>query len=348
MLGNKQFELSNHLGNVLTTVSDRKIPHTSDNITIDYYTSDITSAQDYYAFGQLMPGRNWSSNSYKFGFNGKLNDNEVFGATGSFQDYGMRMYDTRTCRFMGVDPLTSKYPMLTPYQFASNTPIQAIDLDGLEGLQYLQIMKTSNNDKTVIKRIVEVDVHVAVSQKAESNHFKSSEVKSIESNLNKEYNNNEYKDANGNEVEFVFNMIEFDVDNTTSEDYAKKLKINSDNYIKTKNGITMAAKGFVIEKSNLDGNTQGSTRQNHVKISKTANNSSHTEAHETGHIFLNYSNSPIITVSEHENAGGIFKYAEVDNMGNTLSPTEDLNQDNVNIFLKTLPEVNDNIIINYE
>ena len=51
MLGNKQFELSNHLGNVLTTVSDRKIPHTSDNITIDYYTSDITSAQDYYAFG---------------------------------------------------------------------------------------------------------------------------------------------------------------------------------------------------------------------------------------------------------------------------------------------------------
>ena len=35
-------------------------------------------------------------------------------------------------RFLSVDPLTSKYPMLTPYQFASNTPIQAIDLDGLE------------------------------------------------------------------------------------------------------------------------------------------------------------------------------------------------------------------------
>jgi pimeloyl-ACP methyl ester carboxylesterase len=28
--------------------------------------------------------------------------------------------------------LTSKYPELTPFQFASNTPIQAIDLDGLE------------------------------------------------------------------------------------------------------------------------------------------------------------------------------------------------------------------------
>ena len=136
MLGNKQFELSNHLGNVLTTVSDRKLPHTSDNITIDYYTSDITSAQDYYPFGQLMPGRNWSSNEYKFGFNGKLNDDEVFGATGSFQDYGMRMYDTRTCRFWGVDPITKKFPYLTPYQFASNRPIDGIDLDGLEYYTY--------------------------------------------------------------------------------------------------------------------------------------------------------------------------------------------------------------------
>jgi len=32
----------------------------------------------------------------------------------------------------GVDPLTKKYPELTPYQFASNRPIDGIDLDGLE------------------------------------------------------------------------------------------------------------------------------------------------------------------------------------------------------------------------
>jgi hypothetical protein len=35
-------------------------------------------------------------------------------------------------KFLSVDPLSKKYPELTPYQFASNTPIQAIDLDGLE------------------------------------------------------------------------------------------------------------------------------------------------------------------------------------------------------------------------
>lgn len=35
-------------------------------------------------------------------------------------------------KFRSVDPLTNKYPELTPYQFASNTPVQAIDLDGKE------------------------------------------------------------------------------------------------------------------------------------------------------------------------------------------------------------------------
>ena len=143
MLGNKQYELSNHLGNVLTTVSDRKIAHSTSGTTIDYYTADITSAQDYYCFGEIMPGRNFNSNSYKFGFNGKLNDNEVYGSTGTFQDYGKRMYDTRICRFISVDPITNKYPELTPYQFASNNPIWAIDLDGEEAKVVIHLKKVN-------------------------------------------------------------------------------------------------------------------------------------------------------------------------------------------------------------
>jgi RHS repeat-associated protein len=79
----------------------------------------------------LVPNRHGSSASYRYGFNGKENDNEVMGE-GNFQDYGMRMYNPRIGRFFNVDPLTKQYPELTPYQFASNTPIQAIDLDGLE------------------------------------------------------------------------------------------------------------------------------------------------------------------------------------------------------------------------
>ena len=38
-------------------------------------------------------------------------------------------------RFLSIDPIGRKFPELSPYQFASNTPIQAIDLDGLEGVR---------------------------------------------------------------------------------------------------------------------------------------------------------------------------------------------------------------------
>ncbi len=40
-------------------------------------------------------------------------------------------------RFLSVDPLTKDYPWYTPYQFAGNKPIMAIDLDGLE--EYIKI-----------------------------------------------------------------------------------------------------------------------------------------------------------------------------------------------------------------
>jgi|GEM_PF-3509856 RHS repeat-associated protein len=70
-----------------------------------------------------------NNSQFRYGFNNKENDNDIeIGA----QDYGKRIYDNRICRFLSTDPLTKKYPELTPYQFASNTPMQAVDLDGLE------------------------------------------------------------------------------------------------------------------------------------------------------------------------------------------------------------------------
>ncbi|WP_444626867.1 RHS repeat-associated core domain-containing protein [Flavobacterium columnare] len=97
----------------------------------------------YYPFGSLIPNRHGSSAAYRYGFNGKENDNEIMGE-GNFEDYGMRMYMPRIGRFFNVDPLTRKFPMLTPYQFASNTPIWAIDLDGLEAA------KTNDGVETLV------------------------------------------------------------------------------------------------------------------------------------------------------------------------------------------------------
>jgi RHS repeat-associated protein len=132
--GNRHYELNNHLGNVLAVVTDRKMAQdTTINATYtpQYFLPDVYAVQNYYAFGQNMP--KWSSSAlndpkrYRFGYNGKEDDDEW-----NKQDYGFRIYDTRLARFLSVDPLTRQYAELTPYQFASNRPIDGIDLDGLE------------------------------------------------------------------------------------------------------------------------------------------------------------------------------------------------------------------------
>jgi RHS repeat-associated protein len=74
-----------------------------------------------------MPDRTYNSTALRYTFNGK--EDEIFS---EWQDYGFRNYDKRQRRFTSIDPLTGKYPWYTPYQFAGNKVIQAVDLDGLE------------------------------------------------------------------------------------------------------------------------------------------------------------------------------------------------------------------------
>ncbi|WMJ73356.1 RHS repeat-associated core domain-containing protein [Cytophagaceae bacterium ABcell3] len=73
---------------------------------------------------------------YRYGYNGKELDTEGMGGGGATYDYGFRIYNPQIGKFLSVDPLMAYFPMLTPYQYASNTPIKSIDLDGLESLDY--------------------------------------------------------------------------------------------------------------------------------------------------------------------------------------------------------------------
>jgi len=130
-IGKKQYQLTNHLDNILATITDKRL-QTASGTSVGAFSADIATAQEYYAFGGLMPGRTFDESSYyRYGFNGKENDNDVKG-TGNQQDYGMRIYDPRVGRFLSVDPISKSYPMLSSYQFASDRPIDGIDRDGLE------------------------------------------------------------------------------------------------------------------------------------------------------------------------------------------------------------------------
>ena len=87
---------------------------------------------------QSFTPQSTNTGGYRYFFNGQEGDNEVY-ENGAFQNYGFRMYDTRIARFWGVDPLTKDYPMLTPFQFASCSPILCVDVDGLEGIENTRV-----------------------------------------------------------------------------------------------------------------------------------------------------------------------------------------------------------------
>jgi RHS repeat-associated protein len=104
-----------------------------------------------------MPNRQFNSGDYRYGFNGKENDNETVGTGEGTQDFGARIYNPALGRFLSVDPLTKGYPMLTPYQYASNTPIQCIDLDGLEGLHFTLTYNNKNVPKLELTDVLAGD-----------------------------------------------------------------------------------------------------------------------------------------------------------------------------------------------
>jgi RHS repeat-associated protein len=155
--GEKFFEWSNHLGNVLATVSDRKIAHSSNSSMIDYYTADVISAQDYYPFGMIMPGRTVvNGNGYRYGFNGVEIDNEVAGESGHL-DFRFRGYDPRVGRFWSVDPLYQTFPWNSTYAFAENSTIRFLDLEGAERYDYTYKLNTELG-KAELQKVTETDI----------------------------------------------------------------------------------------------------------------------------------------------------------------------------------------------
>ncbi|AZA62814.1 RHS repeat domain-containing protein [Chryseobacterium indoltheticum] len=90
---------------------------------------EITDANDYYPFGMnhLKTGNAFFGGSYKdYKFQG-----QELQETG-FYSFKWRNYMPDVGRFFNIDPLSEKYEYYTPYQFASNQPIHAKELEGLE------------------------------------------------------------------------------------------------------------------------------------------------------------------------------------------------------------------------
>jgi RHS repeat-associated protein len=114
-----EYNITDHLGNLRVAFKDSS------------GTAKITQVNAYGAFGNDLPTLKYvnSLNVNMFNFNGKEIENDFsIGLT----DYKNRFYDSILGRFISEDKLADKFSWWTPFQFAGNRPIVAIDLDGLE------------------------------------------------------------------------------------------------------------------------------------------------------------------------------------------------------------------------
>ena len=61
-----------HLGNVLATITDRRIQYCGAG-EVMYYKAQVVTMSDYYPFGMQMQSRTLTNtgDGYRFGFNGK-------------------------------------------------------------------------------------------------------------------------------------------------------------------------------------------------------------------------------------------------------------------------------------
>ena len=130
----------------------------------------IKNNTDYSPFGAIMPGRNSNPDQYRYGFNGKRKDPEMYNVSGSSYDFDARLYNSRLGRFMSTDPHQQKYAMHSPYSFCFNNSIIFVDNDGKDGRVIVdKEKKTVTLQSTVF--LVSKGTVSAEEMKALENHY---------------------------------------------------------------------------------------------------------------------------------------------------------------------------------
>ena len=93
---------------------------------IDHYEAEVISANDYYPFGMMMPGRKFSaSGSYRYGFNGQEISKEIHDNSFTAEYWE---YDGRIGRRWNNDPIEK--PNISTYAVLGNNPILLVDFKG--------------------------------------------------------------------------------------------------------------------------------------------------------------------------------------------------------------------------
>lgn len=101
-----------------------------DDLKITHRKSRVVQADDYYPFGLSFNSyQRENSVDQKYLYNGMEAQKEL---NIGWYDFGARYYDPAICKFLSVDPLTEKYPGMSPYAGFANNPVRYTDPTGME------------------------------------------------------------------------------------------------------------------------------------------------------------------------------------------------------------------------
>jgi hypothetical protein len=121
-INRKQYELTDHLGNVRVVISDAK--HLDIRPTGYIDEPLITSYSNYYSFGMQMPSVNFSGSNYRYAFNGQETQTEITGSS-SHMSAEFWMYDSRIGRRWNLDPKPN--PSFSSYSCFESNPVLFAD-----------------------------------------------------------------------------------------------------------------------------------------------------------------------------------------------------------------------------
>lgn len=225
----------------LSNENDKLVDVFFDDLKITHHHGPLVQSDSYYPFGltfNSFRSKGIIENQIRFQGQENINDLDL-----NWDSFKWRNYQSDIGRFFNIDPLAEKYVHNSTYAFAENKVITFRELEGLEGIHYME------GDKHVIEKNVIVLLKRTDNKPKTSSEYSDNKNARIENRTNRLNRRNARDNAarldnvarelnqffggasnsNGEKVEFKFNITGMQVNDTNggTDDQLRTLSLSN-------------------------------------------------------------------------------------------------------------------------